>query len=221
MSGDSRGEDERGYVERVNEEGAAVVAEGENNADSTPPLPDEPVPADPPLPDEPLPADDQANDADKDDGWQAIWDAAHQAYYFHNDITGENTWTNPRVVTSTESQPPAQDLHPTDDIAPPPDTPDLSFSANFNRKTGKFQDLSRRNVDSYTQHARMNRKLGDYFDVSADESQRNGKSLKAERREIKWSKAQVEHFKQARKDKRRKRQMDFLLNDDEPIRRKE
>ncbi|ODQ68644.1 hypothetical protein NADFUDRAFT_45139 [Nadsonia fulvescens var. elongata DSM 6958] len=33
----------------------------------------------------------------KDDGWSAIWDDTHGAYYFYNQFTQETTWANPRV----------------------------------------------------------------------------------------------------------------------------
>lgn len=44
--------------------------------------------ANPPLPAGPPP---------EDDGWDFHWDAAHQAYFFHNRFTGQTTWENPRV----------------------------------------------------------------------------------------------------------------------------
>ncbi|KAI5799202.1 hypothetical protein DFH27DRAFT_87478 [Peziza echinospora] len=52
---------------------------------------------DPPLPPGPPPGQADGND----DGWQAIWDDLHQAYYFYNAITGQSTWTNPRVPEAT------------------------------------------------------------------------------------------------------------------------
>jgi hypothetical protein len=59
-----------------------------DDTNSTPPLPDE-VP--PPLPDEapPGPAED--------DGWEPVWDANAQAFYFYNRFTGASQWENPRV----------------------------------------------------------------------------------------------------------------------------
>ncbi|EAW17834.1 WW domain-containing protein [Aspergillus fischeri NRRL 181] len=54
---------------------------------SAPPLPDEPLP--PPLPNEAPP--------DEDDGWEPVWDATAQAYYFYNRFTGVSQWENPRV----------------------------------------------------------------------------------------------------------------------------
>ncbi|KAI0550103.1 hypothetical protein F4679DRAFT_219899 [Xylaria curta] len=50
----------------------------------------------PPLPDEPLPAA-------QDDGWDCHWDQAHQAWFFHNRITNESTWDNPRVPSQPQA----------------------------------------------------------------------------------------------------------------------
>jgi hypothetical protein len=54
---------------------------------NTPPLPYDGAP---PLPDEPVPGGD-------DDGWDAVWEATAQAYYFYNHRTGASQWENPRV----------------------------------------------------------------------------------------------------------------------------
>ncbi|KAI9374473.1 hypothetical protein BJX61DRAFT_294250 [Aspergillus egyptiacus] len=60
--------------------------EGEAKESDAPPLPDE-VP--PPLPIEAPPGED--------DGWEPVWDANAQAYYFYNRYTGVSQWDNPRV----------------------------------------------------------------------------------------------------------------------------
>ncbi|KAJ5494957.1 hypothetical protein N7539_000073 [Penicillium diatomitis] len=59
-----------------------------NDSESAPPLPDE-VP--PPLPDEAPPGKAE------DDGWEPVWDATSQAFYFFNRFTGLTQWENPRV----------------------------------------------------------------------------------------------------------------------------
>lgn len=68
--------------------------------DQAPPLPDGP-----PLPQEPPPNDD--------DGWDCLWDAHAQAWYFHNRFTNKTQWDNPRVPvenattkTTTTAAPP-------------------------------------------------------------------------------------------------------------------
>lgn len=83
--------------------------------DDAPPLPDEPIPGQsstheqtggsagdgdaPPLPDEAPPPED--------DGWDAMWDATRQAWYFYNRFTGLSQWENPRVQTATASGEPS------------------------------------------------------------------------------------------------------------------
>lgn len=77
-----------------------------------PPLPDEPVPSldrasgvdnAPPLPDEAPPAQAAA-----DDGWDAMWDATAQAWYFYNRFTGLSQWDNPRVPTAAAAAAPGE-----------------------------------------------------------------------------------------------------------------
>ncbi|KAF7160819.1 hypothetical protein CNMCM5623_006413 [Aspergillus felis] len=63
---------------------------------SAPPLPDEPLP--PPLPNEAPP--------DEDDGWEPVWDATAQAYYFYNRFTGVSQWENPRVPDAASAPAP-------------------------------------------------------------------------------------------------------------------
>ncbi|KAI0099676.1 hypothetical protein GGR51DRAFT_394338 [Nemania sp. FL0031] len=55
----------------------------------------------PPLPDEPVPP---AQDQEQDDGWDCHWDPAHQAWFFHNRITNQSTWENPRVPSQSQPQ---------------------------------------------------------------------------------------------------------------------
>ncbi|KAI0526257.1 hypothetical protein F5B22DRAFT_641408 [Xylaria bambusicola] len=52
----------------------------------------------PPLPKEPLP-----DESAQDDGWDCHWDPTQQAWYFHNHITNEYTWENPRVPSGQQA----------------------------------------------------------------------------------------------------------------------
>lgn len=100
-------EQEQDTVEKKEEEESQRdQPEGEDTA-SAPPLPDE-VP--PPLPDEAPPG--QVND----DGWEPVWDATSQAYYFYNRLTGLSQWENPRVP----EQPAAPGTESTETQAEPP-----------------------------------------------------------------------------------------------------
>ena len=77
------------------EEGEAEEDEEEELQEqaSAPPLPDEALP--PPLPNEASPGED--------DGWEPVWDASAQAYYFYNRLTGVSQWDNPRVPDATSA----------------------------------------------------------------------------------------------------------------------
>lgn len=85
--GAPREEEEEGE-EEDEEEGEARESDSEPDEENAPPLPDE-VP--PPLPNEAPPGQD------RDDGWEPVWDAHAQAYYFYNRFTGVSQWENPRV----------------------------------------------------------------------------------------------------------------------------
>lgn len=76
--------------EQLDEDNAQSELEEGETAASAPPLPDE-VP--PPLPNEAPPG----GPTEEDDGWEPVWDANAQAYYFYNRFTGMSQWENPRV----------------------------------------------------------------------------------------------------------------------------
>ncbi|KAJ5776981.1 hypothetical protein N7520_000227 [Penicillium odoratum] len=85
-------------ADQKKEEESQHQTEPEDTA-AAPPLPDE-IP--PPLPSEAPPGQPS------DDGWEPVWDATSQAYYFYNRITGLSQWENPRVP----DQPPAPGTEP-------------------------------------------------------------------------------------------------------------
>lgn len=103
------GEEEEGAVEEAAEEEGEERGKRKASSDSeAPPLPDEEVP---PLPDEAPPGEEGT-----DDGWEPVWDANAQSYYFYNRVTGVSQWENPRVPEAStatgiggeqQQQPPA------------------------------------------------------------------------------------------------------------------
>ncbi|PYI18540.1 hypothetical protein BO99DRAFT_403403 [Aspergillus violaceofuscus CBS 115571] len=100
-------EDDSEREEGEEKEAAAAAAAAANQQDtsaSAPPLPDE-VP--PPLPNEVPPGDD--------DGWEPVWDANAQAYYFYNRLTGVSQWENPRVPGASAPAASAAGAVPIDD----------------------------------------------------------------------------------------------------------
>lgn len=73
----------------TNDQSPSVETDSQSQHDQ-PPLPEE-IP--PPLPDEPPPTED--------DGWEPVWDASAQSFYFYNKHTKVSQWENPRVPEST------------------------------------------------------------------------------------------------------------------------
>lgn len=96
-NGKQDSDDEQG-PERKQEDEEEVEEGEEAGEDSAPPLPDE-VP--PPLPNEAPPG--------KDDGWEPVWDANVQSYYFYNRLTGVSQWENPRVPDPSAPEVPSGD----------------------------------------------------------------------------------------------------------------
>ncbi|KAF3010126.1 hypothetical protein E8E14_003845 [Neopestalotiopsis sp. 37M] len=83
--------DDDGADDDDDDDDGASRESGEASSVSSPANPIENIDQEaPPLPDEPPPPQE-------DDGWDFHWDEANQAYYFHNRITGQSTWENPRT----------------------------------------------------------------------------------------------------------------------------
>ncbi|KAL3487724.1 hypothetical protein BJX62DRAFT_188708 [Aspergillus germanicus] len=90
-----QGKEEEDLAKESTEVGETKESEPDTSA---PPLPDE-IP--PPLPNEAPPG------TGEDDGWEPVWDASAQAYYFYNRFTGVSQWDNPRVPDSSTAPAPA------------------------------------------------------------------------------------------------------------------
>ncbi|RMJ24389.1 WW domain-containing protein [Aspergillus sp. HF37] len=68
----------------------------QEDSPSAPPLPDEDPP--PPLPNEAPPGQEEEDGGGgDDDGWEPVWDAGAQTFYFYNRFSGAAQWENPRV----------------------------------------------------------------------------------------------------------------------------
>jgi hypothetical protein len=103
------GKAEEGDVSKSEEGSEGEVEESDDV--KNPPLPNEPLPSGPPLPKEPVPTQ-------QDDGWDCLWDANAQAWYFYNRFTGKTQWDNPRVST-VEATAPASGTEQTTAPLPP------------------------------------------------------------------------------------------------------
>jgi len=190
----------------------------------------------PPLPPDPPP---EASTED-DDGWQPVWDSNYGAYYFYNSVTGETTWTNPRVPEAANAPvPPSNDLSSTDPAShehnPLQYNPALhgdydptapyaqaqeaaenegdqyTFTAAFNRFTGKFQPASSLKVpENYNDENKSKRQMQFYFDVDAAANSHDGKSLKAERQTRRLSKKELKEFKEKRRQRKEEKRKAWL-----------
>lgn len=202
---DSDDESEEGEVNERSEKGTSANPE---EAPENPPLPSEPPP---------------------DDGWQPVWDANVYRYYFYNTITGETTWTNPRVPEATDVAPipfdteselsPATsgynpaihgDYDPTAPYAQPQED-EYTAVARFNRFTGKFQAPDSKLVpENYNDENKSRRQLNFYFDADAAANSHDGRSLKAERQTKKLTKKELKEFKAKRKEKKEQKRRAWL-----------
>ncbi|KAI0383102.1 hypothetical protein F5Y04DRAFT_39358 [Hypomontagnella monticulosa] len=100
---DPTGPESPGHASSVASEASITSPSSQESGEASPIRTTEPAVADssaPPLPNEPPPATE-------DDGWDFHWDAASQAYFFHNRFTNETTWENPRLTNNTPAANPA------------------------------------------------------------------------------------------------------------------
>lgn len=205
-----------------------ATAEIQQESSLPPPLPDEELP---PLPDEEPPEDeseDESNHVDEtmvsrpDDGWRAIFDEESQQYYFHNELTKETTWDNPRAKdgatgTVSDDKDPKKDKNGIDEddysihFSETPKDADFTFQARFDRRTGRFVSDPNRDVENYTPEARADRQMSRFFDSAQMED--TGLSLKAERRALKYSKRELQLFKEKQKVKKETKRRAWLTKD--------
>lgn len=123
------------------------------------PLPDEPVPSSdrgsgldnaPPLPDEAPPAQ-----ASADDGWDAMWDATAQAWYFYNRFTGLSQWDNPRVPTAASVSAPSSTA-----TAAPPTGPSPATISQLTSVAGGYNPAIHGSWDPNASYAQAYKQVG-------------------------------------------------------------
>lgn len=223
-------EQEEDEEELENDDDDEEEEEAKNEDTSAPPLPDE-VP--PPLPNEAPPGQGE------DDGWEPVWDANNQAYYFFNRITGLSQWENPRVPAEGAPAPeePSEkkapvlggynpaihgDYDPTASYAQqyeeqaqetggPAADPTAAYGAagTFNRFTGRWQAGSI-NSENHSQDNKSFRQMNAFFDVDAAANNHDGRSLRAERSAKKLSKQELKMFKEKRREKKEEKRRAWL-----------
>jgi len=157
--------------------------------------------------------------------WQAIWSAPHSAYYFFNSRTQETTWANP-LGTGGDAGSSAQGTagydaqaaalaqgidpalaHLDPSLGAGPSNPAAySYSAKFNARTGAFTKPEGRDPTHVSEFERMKRMSEFYFDYNAwqtDLEQQNAEEAEAGgKRKKKPSKADLEMFKERKKQKK-------------------
>lgn len=180
----------------------------------------------PPLPNEDLPLSiviedentvERIRDAQPEstnDGWSALFDTNSKKFYFHNQVTGETTWENPRtrqqsVSSQTENKFEEEKKH--DAVSPLADQDIPVFQAKFDRRNGRFVSDPSRSVENYSLGARADRQMSRFFDTTSVKD--DGVSLKAERRAMKHSKRSIQVFKQKQKEKQESRRRTWLTQD--------
>lgn len=80
--------------------------------------------------------------------------------------------------------------------------------ATFNRKTGAFQSLDQ-TAEQHNDYNKSTRQLNAFFDVDAAANAHNGQSLKAERRQQKYTKKEIQEMRAKRKEKQHKKRLEF------------
>ncbi|GAA5866875.1 hypothetical protein JCM8547_003903 [Rhodosporidiobolus lusitaniae] len=172
----------------------------------------------------------------KSDAWQAVFSAETNAWYFWNSETQETTWTNPREASDAPKAGTSTELSATSSSAPeqglPEIDPELAWLdptaaarskgsgvqvARFNARTGRFQADPAMNPDRISDFSRGQRQQEAYYDVAGWEAQLGGRGLKRgaetdddEAGKRRPSSKQVERFRQAKEDKKRKKLATWL-----------
>jgi hypothetical protein len=230
--------------------------------EEAPPLPEEEVP---PLPDEeapPLPneAPPLPDEQPPDDGWEPVWDANAQAFYFFNRFTKATQWENPRItIDATSPAVPAAtpglgshdridhvekpkkgaaggynpaihgDYDPSADYAQAAAGSDdeahqesstavatavaggYAATGTFNRFTGKWQ-ASTLNPENHNDENKSKRQMNAFFDVDAAANSHDGRSLKAERQNKKFSRQEIKAFKDKRRERKEEKRRAWLMD---------
>ncbi len=162
-----------------------------------------------------------------EDGWTAIFEPNYNAYYFYNSKTGETTWDNPRAndrhATAPAETRAGERLETTEEdkereeyaqsFPQQQDETDYAFAARFNRRTGRFVGDPNRTVDNNTVDARTERKMRRIIDPDAAENQHDGRSLRAERAKLKYTKKEMAEFKLKYKEKKNQARRGWLTKE--------
>lgn len=172
--------------------------------------------------------------------WKAVYDPHSNAYYFANSRTGETTWTNPMIPSQSSSEPVPRRSEPLTDLGGiDPELAHLDphmarrihghtslneprFTARFNARTGRFEGDPQHDPSRVSEFARARTQAEAYFDVTGWEKsleRHNGRipGTSKETRAValsqgkKLSKAELNHFKQLKMEKKARNQRAWLV----------
>ncbi|KAK6354532.1 hypothetical protein TWF696_003675 [Orbilia brochopaga] len=146
-------------------DGEGDTAETEQEEGELPPLPPGPPPEEPPS-----------------DGWEAVWEPEVGQYYFYNHLTGETTWTNPRVPPSEAAMAVAPAAVPFDQSGSTTDSGDAKQYSGYvpaihgdYDPTAPYAQQPERTpsptIDPYVAHAAFNRFTGRFQNGPGTEQQ--------------------------------------------------
>ena len=86
---------------------------------------------------------------------------------------------------------------------------DYTFTLGFNRATGHAQQ-SHLDPSRHTDAAKSGRQMNAFFDTEAAANAHDGRSLKEERRNVKFTKAELAEVKKNRQEKKQKKRREWL-----------
>jgi len=140
-------------------------------------------------------------------GWQGYNPKLHGKFDANKPYAAYHTFleylerlkANPGYATA------AQDQHQ----AQPDENVDYSTSAGFNSRSGGFQ-RDDQTTDRHNDFNKSGRQMNAFFDVDAAANTHEGKSLKAERQEKKYTKKEIQEMNAKRKEKKQAKRMAFL-----------
>ncbi|KAK4705249.1 hypothetical protein P7C70_g956, partial [Phenoliferia sp. Uapishka_3] len=169
------------------------------------------------------------------DGWQAVWSADANAYYFWNQEKNLTTWENPLTTASTSTSlatpstsasaadprgqvdyggidPELAYLDPSLSRSSTTGSAAPSFQARFNSRTGRFQGDPSMNPDRISEYSRGERQQEVFYNTQAWQASLEGKGIKRAGEEAEGGKRKkvtakdVERFKAKKLDKKKRSQ---------------
>ena len=146
----------------------------------------------------PLQYDENAK-PDKRNGWQGYNPRIHGMWDDNAPYAAYHTYTKWRDTNNTaaaaQTQPEAEAQY--------------AFTASFNAHTGRFQ-TGEQSAERHNDYNKSGRQMSNFFDVDSAANAHEGRSLKAERQEKKYSKKEIAAMNEKRRQKKQEKRMAFL-----------